>query len=134
MSGRTGRKRPYQLVDDMITVGSKELIGQLSVPKEQAEELMRQIAHQVCFMNAKCVIYVPEALDFVLSKRDETIWAEYQLDGPAPTCARKYSAQRIEELAHQHKLTTVQIYNIVRAMKKSEIAGRQGTLPGLEPA
>lgn len=133
MSSRTSLKRPYKLVDDMITVGSKELISQLSVPKEQAEELMRQIAHQVCFMNAKCMIYVPAALDFELSKRDQTIWAEYQVDGPAPTCARKYSAQRIEEIAAHYNLTTVQIYNIIRAMKKSEVAGRQGTLPGLEP-
>lgn len=133
MSGRTGRKRPYQLVDDMITVGSKELIDQLAVPEEQAKELMRQIAHQVCFLNAKQYIYVPEALDFKLSKRDETIWAEYQVDGPAPTFGRKFSAQRIDELAAQYNLTTVQIYNILRLMRKQEVASRQFLIPGLEP-
>lgn len=132
--GRHGRKRPYQLIDDIVTVGTKELISQVSMPETQAAEVMRQIAHQVCFMNAKMTIYIPEALELKLSKRDEDIWAEYQVDGPAPTCARKFSPARIEELATQHNLTVVQIYNILRLMKKREVAARQGVLPGIEPA
>jgi len=134
MSGRRGRKRPYQLVDDMITIGSRELMEQLGVAEEQAKEVMRQIAHQVCFLNARCVIYVPAALDFELSNRDQLIWDAYQVDGPAPTCSRKFSAARVDELAAEHALTAVQIYNIIRLMKAREIAGRQGQLPGLDPA
>lgn len=134
MAGRPGRKRPYQLVDDMVTVGAKELMEQLQVPEERAKELMRQIAHQVCYLNARCIIYVPAALDFQLSQRDEQIWAAYQQDGPPPTCARKYSAARVEELAAEHHLTAVQIYNIIRLMKRCEVASRQGVLPGLDQA
>jgi len=134
MPGRQGRKRPYQLVDDMVTVGSRAIIDQLKLPQEQAEELMRQIAHEVCFMNCKVTIYIPEDLEFTLSKRDVEIWSEYQLDGPGPTGARKFTAARVDELAAQHKLTAQQIYNIIRLMKKREIAARQGVLPGLEPA
>lgn len=63
MPGRTGRRRPYKLIDDMVTVGARELVDQLAVPEEQAKEAMRQIAHKVCFMNAKSMIYIPEALD-----------------------------------------------------------------------
>jgi len=132
VSGRQGRKRPYQLVEDIVSVGAQALMEQLSVPDEQAKELMRQIAHEVCFRNARCLIYVPEALDFMLTKRDEDIWAEYQLDGPSG--ARKFSAARVEQLAEQHRLTSTQIYNIVRLMKKREINARQATIPGLEPA
>lgn len=130
MPGRTGRRRPYQLVDDMVTVGSKELSEQLAVPAEQAREVMRQIAHQVCYLNAKCVIYVPEDLDFELSQRDVQIWEQYQQDGPDG--ARKFTAHRVEQLAHDYNLTTQQIYNIVRLMRRREVADRQGVLPGLE--
>lgn len=130
MPGRTGRRRPYQLVDDMVSVGSKELTDQLGVPTEQAREVMRQIAHQVCYMNAKCMIYVPEDLDFELSKRDEQIWIQYQIDGPEG--ARKFTAHRVEQLAQEHGLTTQQIYNILRLMKRREVAARQGVLPGLD--
>lgn len=104
------------------------------MPKEQAEELMRQIAHEVCFMNCKVTIYIPEDLDFTLTKRDIEIWADYPLDGPGPAGARKFTPRRVEELAAQHKLTAQQIYNIVRLMRKREIAARQGVLPGIEAA
>lgn len=130
MAGRRGRKRPYQLVDDIVTVGARALVAQLQLPEEQAQEMMRQIAHEVCFLNAKNIIYVPEALDFELSKRDIKIWADYQVDGPEG--ATKFTAARVEQLADEHKLTVQQIYNIIRLMKKREIAGRQGVLPGLE--
>lgn len=132
MPGRTGRRRPYQLVDDMVSVGSKELIEQFSLPDEQAREVMRQIAHKVCYLNAKSIIYVPEDLDFELTKRDEQIWLDYQQDGPEG--ARKFSPHRVEQLAHEHNLTTQQIYNIIRLMRRREVAERQGVLPGLEPA
>lgn len=132
MSGRQGRKRPYQLVDDMVTVGARELVAQFKMPEEQAKEAMREIAHQVCFMNAKKIVYIPEAMEFELTKRDVEIWAEYQLDGPGPNGARKFTGPRVEELAAHYKLTVQQIYNIIRLMKKREIAARQGVLPGLE--
>lgn len=132
MPGRTGRRRPYQLVDDMVTVGSKELTEHFGLPDTQAREVMRQIAHKVCFLNKKCVIYVPEDLDFELSKRDEEIWADYQTDGP--NGVRKFDPRRVDQLAQQHDLTTQQIYNIIRLMKRREVAERQGVLPGLELA
>lgn len=132
MSGRKGRRKPYKLVDDIVTVGSKELIEQLGVPVEQAREIMRHIAHEVCFMNAKSLIYVPEALDFELTKRDEEIWVQYQIDGPDG--ARKFSAHRVEQLAQERNLTAQQIYNILRLMRRREVADRQGVLPGIDPA
>lgn len=95
---------------------------------------MRHIAQEVCWRNAKTIIYVPEALDFVLTKRDEKIWAEYQQDGPGPNGAGKFTGARVEELAIEYKLTVQQIYNIIRLMRRREVAERQGVLPGLEPA
>ena len=76
------------------------------------------------------MIYVPEDLDFELTKRDELIWAAYQTDGPDG--ARKFSPVRVEQFAREHNLTTQQIYNIIRLMKRLEVAERQGVLPGLE--
>lgn len=132
MPGRTGRKRPHQIVDDLVTVGSKALVDQLGVAEEVARELMRQVAHEFCFINAKNVIYIPEDLDFELTARDERIWTAYQLDGPDGV--RKFTGPRVEQLAYEHKLSTQQIYNIIRLAKKREIAGRQGVLPGMEEA
>lgn len=132
MPGRTGRRRPYQLVDDIVSVGSKELTEQFSIPEAIAREAMRQIAHKVCFLNKKSIIYVPEDLDFELTKRDEEIWVEYQTDGPDG--ARKFTPHRVDQLAAEHDLSTQQIYNIIRLMRRREVAERQGVLPGLEPA
>lgn len=130
MPGRTGRKRPHQIVDDLVTVGSKALVDQLGAAETMARELMRQIAHEFCFMNAKNVIYIPEDLDFELTQRDEKIWAAYQQDGPDGV--RKFSGPRVEQLAFEHQLSTQQIYNILRLAKRREVATRQGVLPGME--
>ncbi len=130
MAGRKGRKRPYQLVDDIVGVGAKRL-ALTGMGMEQAKELMREIAHEVCFLNAKQLIYVPEDLEFELTKRDQAIWSGYQADGPDG--ARKFTNARAEQLAVEFKLSEVQIYNIIRLMKRREVADRQGVLPGLEP-
>lgn len=126
------KRRPYKLIDDMVSVGAQRMVEQLGLAQESAEELMTQIAHDVCFLNAKQLIYVPEALDIKLSKRDESIWDEYQKDGPDG--ARKFTVARAEQLAAQHSLSLTQIYNIVRVMRRRDLVDRQTLLPGLEPA
>ena len=130
MPGRTGRRRPHELIEEMVTIGAKALVDQLQVPEAQARELMRQVAHEVCFTFAKNTIYIPEDLDFVLTQRDEQIWAAYQSEGPDGV--RPYTAGRVEQLAFEHSLSTQQIYNIIRLAKRREVAERQGVLPGMD--
>ncbi|UDF35598.1 UNVERIFIED_ORG: hypothetical protein LHJ69_00420 [Shinella sp. XGS7] len=116
MAGRQGRARPTRLVEDIVTVGSRALVSQHAFTETMAQELMRHVAHEVCRMNAKCVIYVPQALDYALDKRDQKIWADYQTDGPDG--ALKFTGPRVDQLATEHGLSHVQIYNIIRRMKK----------------
>jgi hypothetical protein len=128
-----GGKLP-QFVDHVVSIGARAMQEQLGTPEEQARELMRGVAHQLCALYARTDIYVPVYAEFDLSARDKRMWEQYGQDGP--TGSRKYSAERAAEVAADFKLTTHQAYNIfrlVRAREKADIeaefAARQGALP-----
>lgn len=74
----------------------------------------------------------PRGAGLELTRRDEEIWADYQTDGPEG--ARKFTPDRVQQLATQHNLSLPQIYNIIRLMKRQEVADRQGVLPGFDPS
>lgn len=125
------RKGVYQFIDDMVDVCSRVMTSASGIPEAQARELAHEMAVQMCFHYARTTMYVPAALDLQLSERDEEIWRKYGTDSGT---ARPYSAARVAELAAEHQLTTVQIYNIVRQAKSREIARRQQRLPGFDVA
>ncbi|HMN55603.1 MAG TPA: Mor transcription activator family protein [Ottowia sp.] len=131
--GRKSRQKLYQFVDALVETGTRALVNDALVEdQDRAREVMREIAHSICDQYARSVLYVPADLEFRLSKRDARIWDEYGQDGADG--ARKFSPQRVAQLADEHKLTTVQIYCIVKLMMRREIESRQGRLPGLEEA
>lgn len=132
-----GRKKKsndklYQFVDALVATGAAELQKSLGTSEEKARDVMRSVAHSICFQFARSYMYVPLDLQFQLSKRDEDIWAEYGRDGPDG--AGKYTPQRIAQIAESRQLTTQHLYCIVRMMHKREIESRQGRLPGIDPA
>lgn len=132
--GRKSRQKLYQFVDALVETGTRKVADEartvdLSDP-DQAREVMREIAHLICNQYARTVLYVPADLEFKLSQRDLEIWAQYSQDGPDGV--RKFSPQRVAQLADEQKLTTVQIYCICKLMHRREIEGRQGRLPGIE--
>jgi hypothetical protein len=129
--GRKSRQKLYQFVDALVETGQRALVGgSLVEDPDRAREVMREIAHSICHQYARSVLYVPADLEFALSRRDQDIWAKYSQDGPEG--ARKFSPQRVAQLADEYKLTTVQIYCICKLMQRREVESRQGRLPGLE--
>ncbi len=132
MSTRPLRRRPADLVNDLMEIGGRHLVATLGMQEQDAQATMRLIAHRFCERNAKCMLYIPEDLQFGLVERDTKIWEAYQLDGPDG--ARKFTGARVEQLAAEHELSIQQVYNIVRREGKAELATRQGVLPGIDPA
>lgn len=138
--GRKGDGRVYEFVEALIEIGVRELQASLSIPEEQATAAMREIAHGICFQFARSYMYVPAALEFELSSRDEEIWRKYGEDGPPVTRAdgstypgaKKYTAQRVQDLANEYNVTLQQLYNIVRMMRRREVKRRQASLPGFD--
>ena len=129
---KTADTKLPQFVDSMVEVGSKQLVELLSVDEDQARSVMRQVAHEICKLHARTLIYVPLDVKVEISARDERLWAEYGQDSAK---ARKYSPERVAELAVSYGMTTAWVYNIVRMMRErqraaeaAEFAARQGVL------
>lgn len=123
--GRKGEDKLYEFVDSLISVGARELVAQLGPDEATAREVMRTVAHDICRLYARSYMYVPVDMEFELSARDIDIWRKY---GTESAASRKFSPARIAELATEYSITTMQIYCIVRLMRKREFADRQGEL------
>lgn len=129
--GRKSRQKLYQFVDALVETGTRRLVADgVTRNAEQARTVMREIAHAICHQYARSVLYVPADMEFALSKRDAQIWAKYGIDGDDG--ARKYSPQRVAQLADEYRLTTVQIYCIVKLMQRRELAARRRERAGVE--
>lgn len=133
--GRKSTKKLYQFVDALVATGMRELVGLTLEPgkpldDEKARTVMLAIAKSICFQYARSILYVPVDLEIGLSQRDRLIWTEYGQDGPDGV--RKFTPERVAQIAEAHQLTVSHIYCIARMMHKTEIASRQGRLPGLD--
>lgn len=127
---RNSRLNLYAFVKDMVDVGSTLLRDELGAPADRANELMLKMAQAICFRNAKSTVYIPEAKNLANMERNAMIWAQYQVDGPPPTCTRKYTPPRALELAAAYDLSPQQIYNILSGQRSLEVDQRQGKLTG----
>lgn len=129
--GRKSRDKLYQFVDALVETGARQLVADEVVDDaDTARQVMREIAHAICHQYARSVLYVPADMEFVLSKRDASIWEKYGQNGADGV--KRFSPARVAQLADEYKLTTVQIYCIVKLMQRREMEARQGRLPGLE--
>ena len=124
-----GSQRAYEFVESTKDVAARLMVDAGMAP-DQAAELARQIARELCALYGRETIYVPAALDFERQERDEAIWTKYGQQGPS---AGPYTAHRITELAAEYDLTEVQVRNITRVYLQRQVRDRQGTLPGLDP-
>lgn len=131
--GRKQRTKLLQFVDDLVAQATKAMTASLDVSEEAAKVVATDIAHRICSQYGRSYMYVPTDLDFELSARDKEIWRKYGEDGPGERGARRWTRDRVDELATEYDLTPQQIYNIVRLMHRLEVKDRQGNLPGLEP-
>ncbi len=114
--GRTSSSRLPQFVDDLVETGSRELVTLLMVDEAAARHAMHRVAEAICSQYARSIMYVPMFNEPKLSARDIEIVRKYEQDGP--TGARRYSAQRVEELSIEYQLTNTQIYAVLAAMRR----------------
>lgn len=132
MARKGGNQKPYQFVDALVEIGTKEVSEGLKVGSEQARQVMQSIARSMCFRFAKTIMYVPADMEFELSQRDSEIWTKYGQEGPDGV--RPYTPQRIAQLGEEYKLSVAHLYCIVKLMAKRDLAARQGQLPGFDDA
>jgi len=128
--GRKSNRKLYAFVDALVATGAKELTAGLGIEEQRARDIMRDIAHSICFQYARSILYVPADLEVQLGQRDKAIWDAYGLDGPEG--AKKYTPHRVAQLSEQHQLTTAHVYCIIKLMHRRELDSRQGRLPGFQ--
>jgi Mor family transcriptional regulator len=130
--GRKGDDRLHRFVDELVSLGSRELAKLADMPEEEAKTAMTAVANSMCFAWGGQTVYVPQSLELRLTERDERIFLAYKQHGP--TGSRPHSRERVEELAAEFELSDRHVYNIVALATKREQARRQPTLPGIDPA
>jgi hypothetical protein len=131
MSTDTKPRDLPEFVDDLVRIGTAELVAHLAAPEEKARAVMARIADGIVNQYARSTMYVPAGF----GSRNALIWAKYQEHGPTVDGrpgAPPYSNNRVAELAVEHKLTERQIYNIIAVMRTAELARNQPRLPGFE--
>lgn len=129
--GRKQREKLLQFVDDAVA-HSVAVLTELGMPEEAARLAGTEITRRICGAYGKTYMYVPSDDDFKRDARDREIWAKYGQDGPDGV--RRYTRDRVDQLASEYGLTTQQLYNIVRLQQHLEMGSRQATLPSIEPA
>ena len=130
--GRKQREKLLQFVDDLVAQAVAVLTTALQVPEPQAREAANAIARRICEQYAKTYMYVPSAMDFERTERDLEVWRKYGEDGSDGV--RRYSRDRVDQLAEEYGVTPQHVYNIVRLQQHIETLSRQGQLPGIPPA
>lgn len=79
---------------------------------EKAKQISVEIAHKIAHAWGGEVIYIPRNLVLILSERDRQIW-------------REFNGSNHRELARKYDVSMAWIYQIVKKMRKEEIARRQ---------
>ena len=125
---RSSRLKLHQFVEDLVKVGQDHLTAQCALPAEAAGAAMIAITRAFCERNAKSLVYIPEAANLAKMERNAIMWAKYQVDGTGPTFARKFTPERLQEIAAEYDLTPQQLYNIFRDERAAELSLLQASL------
>jgi Mor family transcriptional regulator len=116
---RKGNQKSAEMITRLVEVGSSTLAEFLGTPQAQAEEVMREIAHNLARHYGGGMMYFPKDHEFALTKRDLQIYSEMR-SGNAAEVARKWG------------LSDRQVYAINSHVRDSIMRKRQGKLPGFE--
>ncbi len=117
---RKGNGRAAELVTRLVALGTATLVEQLGIPKQQAAESMREIAHNLARELGGTSVYVPQDHEFELTKRDMLIY-------------ERMGRESVATLAIEYKLSQQHIYCIARHVRDNIASKRQTPLPGFEP-
>ena len=119
MSAENSGKRLRIFVENAVKVISSQLVSNLKLTDEAAQELARNMTHDLCEMHGGDYMYVPKDIEFDMTKRDQKIY-------------ERFTGRNLHQLVKEFGVTHTRIYQIVAQMKKLEFGRRQGRLPGLD--
>lgn len=117
--GRKGSTRVTELVQQLISLGTTTLVETFDCKPLQAQQAMREIAHNLARSNGGEYMYVPKDQDFGLTKRDLQIY-------------ERMGREDVHTLAKEYGLTARQLYSINRYVRDQMVRQRQNALPGFE--
>jgi Mor family transcriptional regulator len=116
---RKGNQRVSEFVACLIDIGTKELVEQRCCSEPQAREVMREISHNVARHYGGQVMYVPQDVEFDLTKRDREIYAAF-------------NGTNVNDVAKKYGLSVRQIYAINKRCMEDLMRKMQHPLPGME--
>lgn len=125
-----GRKSAHKLpefVESLVATGVEALANSPPTDEVQARQVMNKIARSMCWRYARTLLYIPVFKEADLSERDEAIMRQYGEDGPDG--ARKYSAQRLDQIRESHGLTIAHLYAIINAQKRKRRQAADAAAP-----
>ncbi|WP_373100812.1 MULTISPECIES: Mor transcription activator family protein [Pasteurellaceae] len=112
----TFEQKAPEILADLARHIEAELISAASandtLTNEKAKQVGIEIAHKIAHAWGGEVIYIPRNLILLLNERDRKIWQEF-------------NGFNHRELARKYKVSMQWVYQIVKKMRKEEIARRQ---------
>lgn len=103
-----------------MALGAPLLRSKLAANEADAHAVMQEIAQAVCSKWARTVLYVPAAVGLDIDRRNEAIFAAYGQDGPDGV--KKFSGERIQQLASEFQLTPAHLYMVFKAVRRYQRA------------
>lgn len=110
----TFEEKAPEILGDVAKHAETELVKS-GVEQERAQQIGIDIARRIAQVWGGSVIYIPRGLRLKLSERDLKIWQEF-------------NGFNQQELARKYQVSVQWVYQIVKKMRKEEIAKRQPNL------
>lgn len=109
------RSKGPELLVDMIQHVSVALAELVNMDESQAKQVAREIADRMATHWGGQIIYFPKGLSYKLSHRDREIY-------------ERFNGNNHSDLVREYGVSLQWIYKIIKAMRKEDIATRQGLL------
>lgn len=116
---RPSKNKDRIFVSEATQIIKQELVEALGIPEQQAQEVARQATHSICVRFARNDIYIPIDSQFQASKRDFEIYEAWR-------------GHNMDDLVERFKLSSVQIYKIIKIVRDIHRAKTEPQLPGFE--
>jgi Mor family transcriptional regulator len=109
-----GEKYP-ELLADLAEQAAQLLCSKGGIESKLAAEIGQELAEHLRAHWSGAGIYIPKGISYELSQRDLEIW-------------NKFNGRNVRELAREHDLTEVRIYQILNTVRRAEVKRRQSDL------
>lgn len=117
MSMSKSRSKAPELLTDLSEQVSHALVELLKQDKERADQVGREVAERIASHWGGQNIYVPMGQSIRLSRRDLQVYNDF-------------NGSNHSDLARKYSISLVWVYKIIKAVRKEEIAKRQGDMFG----